>query len=144
MSGEQTATLEPLAALSPRERRTQVRHACLVQGQCRPITAMETGNTWPAQTVDLSVGGVALRLCRRFEPGTLLALDLCDTGEAGMSMPPARVRYAVRIGPYWLLGCSWAEELEPNELRALLEAQVLEDVPEEATEDAAGEPSPMA
>lgn len=120
MSANHPQSVRPCEYSTAAERRAWVRYACLLQGQCRPMTALETGNTWPAQTVDLSAGGVALRLCRRFEPGTLLAVALCDTTEKPMSMPLARVRYVVSVGPYWLLGCSWAEELEASELRSLL------------------------
>jgi PilZ domain-containing protein len=113
---------QPLEA-KPIDRRHWARYACSLQGQCHPITAMEASNTWPAQTVDISAGGVGLRLCRRFEPGTLLSVDLGNSDDDATTMPLARVRYVVPVGAYSLLGCAWAEKLETNDLRRLLAAQ---------------------
>lgn len=103
-----------------RERRGSVRYACDLKGQCQPITVLEAGNHWPMQALDISASGVSFVLCRRFEPGTLLAIDICDQSEEPMTMPLARVRYVVPSGNSWLLGCAWADTLEGSDLRSLL------------------------
>jgi len=104
------------------ERRHWVRYVCVVQGKCQPVTALETGNDWPVASADLSAGGIALRLCRRFEPGTLLALTLAGSAGEPMRMVLARVQRVLRDGDYWMLGCAWAHELDTIELRSLLGA----------------------
>ncbi|MBL8796020.1 MAG: PilZ domain-containing protein [Planctomycetia bacterium] len=110
------AVVEPVV----QERRGCVRYICERKGQCQPITVLEAGNQWPMQTLDISASGVSVVLCRRFEPGTLLAIDICDPTQEPMTMPLARVRHVEANGPSWQLGCAWAEALEGSDLRSLL------------------------
>jgi len=102
------------------ERRRCARYALERKGQCQPITVLEAGNHWPMQTLDISASGVSVVLCRRFEPGTLLAIDIFDQTEEPMTMPLARVRHVEANGPSWQLGCAWADTLEGSDLRSLL------------------------
>jgi hypothetical protein len=102
------------------ERRASARYLCRLQGKCQPVTAVETGNIWPLETVDVSVGGIGLRLARRFEPGTLLAMSLFGSGVESVRMVLARVRRVCPSGSCWLLGCAWTNELDTTELRSLL------------------------
>src|SRR5438067_1238388 len=102
------------------ERRCWARQLCRLGGECQPVTALEAGNHWPIKTLDVSPGGVALLMSRRFEPGTFLAVTLSGPGDDAMSMPLARVCRVHRADQHWLLGCSWAEELESTEMRTLL------------------------
>jgi hypothetical protein len=104
-----------------RERRAWVRFGCELKGNCQPITQLEAGNRWPAQVWDVSNGGVGLRLSRRFEPGTLLAIDLAAGPDDICTLPLSRVRRVTAQGNYWLLGCSWPDELSADDLRGLLE-----------------------
>jgi hypothetical protein len=102
------------------ERRGSARYMCRLEGKCQPVTAVETGNTWPLEAVDVSVGGIGLRLARRFEPGTLLAMSLFGNAVEPVRMVLARVRRVFQSGNYWLLGCAWTNELDTTELRSLL------------------------
>lgn len=102
------------------ERRNWVRYTCELQGKCRPVSALETGNDWPIHSADLSAGGIALCLCRRFEPGTLLAMSLAGSAADPIRMVLARVQRVIRTGNLWVLGCAWTDELGATELRSLL------------------------
>jgi hypothetical protein len=102
------------------DRRGSHRQNCTVQGRCQPVTALEAGNNWPIQARDISERGVAIVVCRRFEPGTLLAVNLTDQSQSEISMPLARVQRVVSSGTAWLLGCIWADEVEGSILDCLL------------------------
>jgi hypothetical protein len=102
------------------DRRTWVRYACELNGDCQPMIPLEAGNRWPAQVMDISGGGVAVLLSRRFEPGTLLTLVLGSEDNVTACLPVARVCRVHREGAYWLLGCSFAIELPAEDLRQLL------------------------
>ncbi|MBY0523937.1 MAG: PilZ domain-containing protein [Gemmataceae bacterium] len=102
------------------ERRTSIRHVCELSGDCQPIAALEAGNRWPVQAANISEGGVSLMLSRRFEPGTLLAVEFVSDPADTAYMPLARVCRASRAGNYWLLGCSWADGLGADDLRTLV------------------------
>jgi len=102
------------------ERRGSIRFPCELAGECQPLAVMETGNHWPARTCDLSVGGVSLLLSRRFEPGTLLALSLTNRNTDSACPPLARVCRVTVSNKHWLLGCTWARELETDDLRYLV------------------------
>ena len=104
------------------ERRGSVRHVCALQGDCQPITALETGNHWPVQAADISLGGVRLLLSRRFEPGTLLAIEFVSADDSAY-MPLARVCRVSLSETYWLHGCAWADALAQEELGTLVGAR---------------------
>src|SRR5271170_4583911 len=93
------------------DRRGWVRHPIALRGQCQPVTSLEASLRWPIHTADVSAGGVGVVVCRRFEPGTLLALSLTAAGQGTVSMPLARVRRVSETGRRWLLGCAWVDEL---------------------------------
>ena len=116
------ATLSTVPELT-NDRRVSHRQNCMVQGRCQPVTALEAGNNWPIQARDISERGVAIVVCRRFEPGTLLAVHLTDQSQTEMSMPLARVQRVLPSGTAWLLGCVWADKLENNDLDCLLKPQ---------------------
>jgi hypothetical protein len=104
----------------PSDRRGWVRHPIALKGQCHAVTALDPNHRWPIQTWDVSAGGVAVVVCRRFEPGTLLALSLSAAGQDMVSMPLVRVRRVSETGKHWLLGCAWVDELEKADLGLLL------------------------
>src|SRR5262249_51776994 len=88
---------------------------CAVAVACRPI--LGGPETWAAEARDISQGGVALVLRRRFEPGTLLLLGVGDAGEDRALL--ARVAYAVAADPAgWRLGCAFRRELSAELLAA--------------------------
>jgi len=77
--------------------------------------------SWEAQVCDLSVTGIGLFLTRRFEPGSVLTVDL--TSGAG-DTKRTREMVVVRVVPGeeggWFLGGALTEKLSKEELRLLL------------------------
>src|SRR5262245_52410780 len=63
------------------ERRTHLRHACRLNSLCRPAGRHQTGHPWKGYIEDVSIEGLKLNLNRRFEPGTLLAVEVNVTKE---------------------------------------------------------------
>ncbi len=112
--------MNPAAEADRPERRAIPRHVCALDGDCQPITALEAGNHWPARAADVSAAGVALILSRRFEPGTLLAIELEVPGADTAYMPLACVRYVQPLGQHYQLGCVWSKPLSPEEVRNLV------------------------
>lgn len=109
------------------ERRVEARHACQLEGECQPITALEAGNHWPAKATDISCGGVSLRVSRRFEPGTILALQFAWQAVDAACTPFARVSHVSADNMHWRIGCKWARELSSEDLRPLLAAAGVQD-----------------
>jgi hypothetical protein len=102
------------------ERRAWVRYPCELDSACQPL-AGSRGNQWPGKIRNLSRGGVAVTLSRRFEIGTLLAIDVQGQAEAILGTVLARV---VRVAPQddggWLLGCTLTKPVSEEDLKALL------------------------
>jgi hypothetical protein len=101
------------------EARVYERHSCQVRASCQPAAANEM--RWEAIIEDVSQGGVCLRLRRRFEPRSGLAIEL-----PGIDGHDAETVYAkvVRVtsagdGTY-LLGCKFMSELSEEELHRLV------------------------
>ncbi len=74
----------------------------------------------PVQVINLSAGGAGLLVDRPAEPGTLLSIDL-PVGDDG---PPVTVLgCVVYVSPRgegeWVLGCTFASELDDETLRTL-------------------------
>jgi serine/threonine protein kinase len=114
----------PAAAAVPKaggaERRATVRFPSQRGSSCQPLRG-EKDHRWKATVRDFSADGVGLVLDRRFEPRTVLALELAATDK-----DPAR-RLMVRVvratpQPFrrWLLGCTFAARLSEEEVQALL------------------------
>jgi hypothetical protein len=110
MSG-QTVTLA-------RELREAQRFACEVQTTCQPPSGWRK-DPWPAVIRNVSTGGISLRLSRRFEPGTGLAIDL-PTEDGNTTTVLARVRHVETGEGGWLLGCTFISELSDDEVQGIL------------------------
>lgn len=108
-----------------RERRLSPRYRCRVRGDCRPATANEVGNRWPVRVIDISGGGVGLLLSRRFEMGTLLAVELQRLPTRSNHMPLARVCRVVSADAHWLLGCVWEGTVNSEDLQSLIGASAM-------------------
>jgi serine/threonine-protein kinase len=110
-----STSTEPSAATS-RERRAYVRFQCQLDSSCRSLGA-GTNLHWDARVLDISKGGVALVLNRRFEPGTLLEVDLHTTTPGALHNAMVRVMNVRRQGDgSWVLGCAFSHELDEQEL----------------------------
>jgi hypothetical protein len=99
------------------ERRAWVRFRANQEVTC----STEEANTgWLGRLCDLSTGGVALALRRRFEPGTVLDLEL-ETKAGWPHRLSVRVIHATQDrNDRWLIGCAFASPLSKRELEELL------------------------
>jgi PilZ domain len=102
------------------ERRAWVR---IPSGQdicCQPMAASTTEESetgWLGKVRDVSPGGIALLLSRRFEPGTVLIVEL----EQGSLRLPVRVVHATsETKGHWIIGCAFASALSQDELDTFL------------------------
>ncbi len=107
------------------EKRAAVRYPCDTDSfsqdnSCRPISA-HRNDTWSATVRDLSTGGVGIVVNRRFEPGTLLSVELQDAEQTTNRILLVRVVRVLREeGDKWLLGCAFTTKLTDAELLALM------------------------
>ena len=105
------------------ERRAWVRCASDREASCQPrhaATMEDVETNWPGIIRDASPGGIGLILKRRFEPGTVLSVEVAVKPEGRCSFL-ARVVHAT---PYrkgrWVIGCAFARPIEQQELRIFL------------------------
>jgi hypothetical protein len=73
----------------------------------------------------MSAGGLAMVLSRRFEPGTLLVVEIFDDLAQIMEIFLVRVARVERLAERaWLLGCSLARNIDESELFALIRVAI--------------------
>jgi hypothetical protein len=97
-------------------RRKAVRHTSIQEGSCRPATG--TAST-TVQLQDVSRSGIALVADRRFEPGTVLILELGEATPEALRLFVRVVRLAQHSAGRWLAGCALISELSDQEINAL-------------------------
>jgi hypothetical protein len=104
-----------------RERRVAVRYPGNPDASCQAVVPV--GDVWPAWVRDISTSGVALLIGREFAPGTVLTVELENSGEGMARALRARVVHTLEIPPEdrWLHGCAFERELSAEELRAFAE-----------------------
>jgi hypothetical protein len=102
------------------ERRAWVRFSSNQQASCRPMSLATEELGWPGEIRDVSQGGIALILSRRFEPGAVLVVEL--SSKAGESC-----RHIVRVihatpetNGRWIVGCAFVNTLSEEELQAFI------------------------
>lgn len=105
---------------APEERRMRDRYACDLKSTCKPIES-QSSTPWPAKIRDVSATGVRLTMFRRFEPGTLLVLELQDRDGVPRLLLARVVRIAKQVRGRWYHGCTLEAELDEQELEALVE-----------------------
>jgi hypothetical protein len=116
---------QPVPHSSGAERRASVRYPCSEDSfgpdnSCRPITAMRK-ESWLAAVRDLSTGGVGIVVNRRFEPGTLLSVELQDAEKTSARTLLVRVvRLTQEDKDHWLLGCAFTTKLSEADLLTLM------------------------
>jgi hypothetical protein len=106
------------APVAEEERRVWIRHPCDAQTTCQLVNAPPVGERLAARVQNISRGGISLVVNRRFDPETLLSVELPGPTEHSPSFVLA---YVVRVTPYpageWSVGCNFATELSDEELR---------------------------
>jgi hypothetical protein len=105
-----------------RDCRVYPRHACQVSTLCQPAGGNET--RWPAAMNNVSQGGVALVLGRRFERKTCLAIELPGANDGDPYTVFVRVVHLRSNGDgSYTLGCQFVSELSEEELGRLVHEQ---------------------
>jgi CheY-like chemotaxis protein len=116
------------------ERRARIRYLCQLEGTCQPAGQPMTGQTWIGRLRDISATGIKLLVNRRFEVGTLLALDV---PRPGWDCSRLLLCHVVRVSEpknrpgdsangeagerAWEVGCSLTHELSDDEVQAFLD-----------------------
>jgi CheY-like chemotaxis protein len=105
------------------DRRACVRYLCQLDGTCQPVGGPTTGESWLGKLRDISSTGVKILVNRRFENGTLLALELPRPGWDTSRMLLCRVVRVAKeaIGRDWEIGCALARELSDDEVQSFLD-----------------------
>jgi hypothetical protein len=107
------------AADADTERRVWIKFPSSVETIC-PTTAPLTPGSLAAKVRNVSRGGVSLLVEHRFEPGSLLDIELPSTVEHPASTVLAYVVHATeRSDGTWSLGCTFAREVAEEDLEAL-------------------------
>lgn len=106
------------AKTSAEERRVWLRHAACLSVRCGEAGSGEEPAV-EAVICDISRGGVQITASHRFDPGTLLSVELPSTaGEDQMAV----LAYVVRAQPHgeseWKMGCRFSYELNEQQLNA--------------------------
>jgi PilZ domain len=100
------------------ENRAWKRFDCSVKAEYQLVSDVEK-QTWPADVVNISAGGIGLQVARGVEMGALLSLKL--QGSKGHTRNVlACVVHVIASGGDWLLGCNFIHELSEADFKALL------------------------
>jgi hypothetical protein len=96
--------------------RVWVRHASGLEASCQPLAGRGIGeHLWPGKIRDMSPGGIGLVLSRRFEPEAALVIEIPATSNLPKELLLARVVHATAAsGGFWLLGCSFLNQLSED------------------------------
>src|SRR5438270_213160 len=93
------------------------RQSCDLPANCQPVAAYtDKDATWTGKIRDVSQGGMGIVLERRFEPRTMLFIQLPGTERRPLMV---RVAHAKRLPEgAWLLGCAFPRQLADYEVEA--------------------------
>lgn len=113
--GSASGTRKKAVAESKPSRRPQG-----IEAFCRSVAAVKD-DPWPARVRDLSTGSIGLVLTRRFEPGTLLVIELEKKAHGLSHTLVGRVVHATaQNNGGWMVGCTLANKIAEDDLQALL------------------------
>jgi serine/threonine protein kinase len=103
-----------------RNRRATLRYPANLESDFRPLRGAKKA-TWRAKVRDVSARGVGLLANRRFEPGTVLIVEIKDAQGGTDRMLLVRVVRVVEESlRKWVLGCEQCRELGTDEVQAML------------------------
>ncbi len=102
------------------DRRATVRFPCNLKNTCG-LPEADPAARWPAEVQDLSCTGIRLLVHCRFEPRSMLVIEL-PISDSGSSEPIlAKVVHVKRQGPdSWMVGCVFRRLLHAEEVEAVL------------------------
>jgi serine/threonine protein kinase len=100
------------------EQRATVRYPSDQVGFCNAVGGGKKPQ-WPAKVQNISAGGLALLVGRRFEPHSTLCVELGGSGQAPCYYLVRVVRVQPRPGRKWLVGCAFARPLSDEEVESL-------------------------
>jgi hypothetical protein len=101
------------------DRRATVRYPSEQEGACQPFGG-DTELRWSAKIQNVSADGLGLVLNRRFEPRTLLLVELRGTGQTAARLLLVRVVRAQKVSARaWMVGCVFARRLTHEDCEAL-------------------------
>lgn len=102
------------------DRRLAVRYKSSLQGRVNAFGGGE-GEGWPARIKDVSVKGIAILVRRRFEPKSILSLEVeRETGKLSQSYTIRVVRAQDTGNGLWLLGCTFLRPMDEDIMKTLL------------------------
>jgi serine/threonine protein kinase len=101
------------------ERRATVRYPSRLRGSSRAIGG-EKGRWWAARVPDISAAGIHLLMERRFEPGSVLLVELHhEAGQPQRTVLVRVVRVKEQPGRKWSLGCVFDYCMSEADVKAL-------------------------
>jgi len=112
------------------DRRVHARYPCRLNGLCKPVGRHQTGKPWKGWIEDVSKEGVRLTLNRRFEPGSLIAVEVDVSKEELAQIFHSAisrfflakvVRVLRRKDMKWSLGCRLVKKFSDDDLDSLIE-----------------------
>lgn len=112
--------VEHVEDVASEDNRGRVRHQCRLGSFHRSHRCgCDTGIL--ADIRDISATGIGLTVRRRFEPGSLLFVELVCSFDASTHLIPVTVIHASELdNGHWLLGCNFPRALSQTELADLV------------------------
>jgi len=108
-------------AIPPAERRATLRHAPTERDTfCQAGLGTSDQFWWFAKVIDISLEGVGLVTNQGFKPGEHLFVELAAADGSVARTLQVRVVHASEQPGGWILGCSFVDKLDAQELQALL------------------------
>ena len=115
-----TPKAPPQIEATVQERRGGTRHPVQVPTTFGIMNA-STRDSWPAQIMDISAGGLCLQTPRRFESNTLLHIVLPGGSSGQPSVHLVRTCWSKHLpDKSWLLGCLFMHRLDEDDLEQFL------------------------
>lgn len=100
------------------ERRIALRYPCDLETTCQPANSPYS-RCLSARVQNISRGGISLRVTERFEPGSLLSVEMpAGSDEATFTVLACVVHATAQADGDWALGCTFASELSDEDLKS--------------------------
>jgi hypothetical protein len=113
-------SFEGIPQVSAHERRSFPRHRYPRKAICQPQGETKDDVWLMGSCQDISLSGLGFRLHRRFDPGTVLTVDLeRPTRNSWASFPACVMRCSLQPDGDWILGCAFDPALR-EEVKELI------------------------